>query len=75
MPEDWSIQQARILVVRLEHLSVDSIWAHRASGLRGSILRFIEKYENNTSLDDPEKLNELLNMGFYILEKSILIRY
>jgi len=61
--------------MRLERLSVDSIWAHRASGLRGSILRFIEKYENNTPLDDPEKLNELLNMGFYILEKSILIRY
>ena len=75
MPEDWSIQQARILVVRLEHLSVDSIWAHRASGIRGSILRFIEKYENSVQVDDPEKLNELLNMGFNILEKAILNRY
>ena len=47
------IKQAKQLVARLERISADSIWAHRSSGYRGSLLRWIERYER--SRQDPDK--------------------
>ena len=47
------IKQAKQLVARLERISADSIWAHRSSGYRGSLLRWIERYER--SRQDPNK--------------------
>jgi len=73
MFDERNIKQTRLLVIRLEHLSVDSVWAHRASGLRGSLLHIMEKYEIDGTLDHPEKLDELMNMGYYILEQAIKI--
>ena len=32
----------RLLMARLERLSVDSIWARRANGLRGSLVRALD---------------------------------
>ncbi len=58
------------LADRLEHLSADSIYAHRASGLRGSILRYIGRIESGEKMTgtDLAKLDILMNDGFYILE-------
>ena len=39
------VDTAKFLVARLERLSADSFWAHRASGLRGSLLRSLEAVE------------------------------
>jgi hypothetical protein len=58
------------LTDRLEHLSADSTYAHRASGLRGSLLHSIDRLEagENVSGEDQARLNELVGYGFEILE-------
>lgn len=59
------IQQAEILLDRLERLSADSTWAHRASGIRGALIRSLPR--NQTAVFDQEKLSALLEQGFKIL--------
>lgn len=58
------------LIDRLEHLSADSAYAHRASGLRGSLLRHVERIEKGAPLkrDIQNELNQLMQEGFQILE-------
>jgi hypothetical protein len=51
---------------RLERLSADSTYAHRASGLRGTFLRYIERLEAGTDIDITE-LDYLVDYGFEIL--------
>ncbi len=65
------IETAQAVAAMLERLSADSVWAHRASGLRGSLLRVIECAE--TSLPSPQdllSLERLVESGFDILEKA-----
>ncbi len=73
MNED-RIEVARLLTSRLERLSVDSYWAHRASGLRGSLLRCLEQIEVESAADDPagalRALEGLIEKGFAILERA-----
>jgi hypothetical protein len=58
------------LVNRLEHLSVDSAYAHRASGLRGSLLRYLSRLETGKKLEGEEQvqLDELIYSGYKIIE-------
>ena len=59
----------RLLAGRLERLSVDSIWARRASGLRGSVIRALETLDNG--LDVPaEHLDLLIEQSFQILRNA-----
>jgi hypothetical protein len=60
----------RRLSERLEHLSADSSYAHRASGLRGSLLRIIERIEAAEPITPVQQiqLEQLLQDGFEILE-------
>ena len=58
-----------MLLNRLERISVDSVWAHRASGLRGSLLHAIEKIEQGDPLDSPS-FKSLFKSGFHILQKA-----
>ena len=46
------IQLVRLLLARLERVSVDSYWAHRASGVRGGMLRALEKIEAGQPVDE-----------------------
>jgi len=55
-PEPGILVTARLLAVRMERLSADSLWARRSSGLRGSLLRSIEEID----LTPPEKKDDLL---------------
>jgi hypothetical protein len=68
--DDGTLELARRLVDRLEHLSADSTYAHRASGLRGSLLRTIERIEVGERMSSQEKaqLEELTSYGFEIIE-------
>ena len=76
--EGFSIEQARLLVARLERISADSTWAHRSSGLRGGLLRMVEYLE--TTRDEPidpgqrrrslEQLQQMIQQGFYMLEQA-----
>jgi hypothetical protein len=74
---DQRIDLARLLVFRLERLSADSYWAHRASGLRGSLLKSLDQIESNPkvfmqneSRKELEHLDQLIKNGFEILENA-----
>lgn len=64
-----TIQVTSLLIERLEHIPVDSIWAHRASGLRGSLLKIIEELEAGKESNQQE-LENLFKLGFYVLEAA-----
>ena len=55
-----------LLLARLERISVDSYWAHRASGVRGALIRSLEAQENA----DIQMLESLSKLGFQILERA-----
>jgi len=59
----------RLLLERLERVSVDSYWAHRASGVRGGLLRALERIEAGQVVDRPG-LSRLMDQGFQILERA-----
>jgi acyl-coenzyme A thioesterase PaaI-like protein len=63
------IELARRLASRLERLSADSIWAHRASGVRGSLLRWLDDHEHDPALavGDLHPLDLLVTRAFEIL--------
>ena len=63
------IALARLLADRLERLSADSYWAHQASGLRGSLLRLLERERRGDPVDGVQ-LGALVERGFKILEKA-----
>ncbi len=67
--ETQEIELVKRLVDRLEHLSADSIYAHRASGLRGSLLHWIERLEDGELMDQGRRnqLDQLVEYGFEIL--------
>jgi hypothetical protein len=66
---DELLDLLHLLLARLEKISADSIWAHRASGVRGSLIRMLENVEK----DEPVSLSavkRLMDLGFYILQKA-----
>ena len=60
---------SRLLLVRLERISADSVWAHRASGVRGSLIRMMENAEHGESISTSD-LKRLMDLGFHILQKA-----
>lgn len=58
----------RLLVSRLERLSVDSRWARRASGLRGNILKVLEEAEQGDVA--PRRIDLLVERSFEILRNA-----
>jgi len=75
-PEPVIVHAAQLLATGLERLSADSIWAHRASGLRGALLRSLEDWEAQTTCQtDPDnpilaRLDQLNRLGFAILTSA-----
>jgi hypothetical protein len=66
---DNGIELLRLLVARLERLSVDSHWARRASGLRGNIIKVLEEYNAGQEVE-PERLSALIQHTFEILRRA-----
>jgi hypothetical protein len=67
------IQEGYLLVAKLERLSADSGWAHKASGLRGSLLRQLAQLEDHPedfSAAQMTHLQALTATAFDILEKA-----
>ncbi len=60
---------SRLLLARLERISVDSYWAHRASGVRGALTKILGKIETGETVD-PDSLRQILAAGFEILERA-----
>jgi len=59
----------RLLLPRLERISVDSYWAHRASGVRGALVKILEQMETGATVD-PESLETNVLIGFEILQEA-----
>ena len=56
-----------LLLERLERISADSVWAHRASGVRGSLLKMVQQLENDPQAEHPDMMR-VVSYGFQILE-------
>lgn len=67
LPAEAKIIQ--MLLNRLERISADSVWAHRASGLRGSLLRLLEQFEEGTP-PEPAELKSAMRTAFQILRAA-----
>lgn len=68
-------EQARLLALRLERISVDSVWARRSSGHRGALLRWIERLEDveeeiELEPDERARFNALVEAGFTFLSRA-----
>ena len=70
------LSQANQLIARLERISADSVWAHRSSGYRGSLLKWIEHTEkclSNAVALDPSEMEHfeiLMEIGLRLLENA-----
>jgi hypothetical protein len=70
------LSQANQLTARLERISADSVWAHRSSGYRGSLLKWIEHAEKCLSGAVPLEKSEmqhfeiLMEIGLRLLENA-----
>jgi hypothetical protein len=60
---------AQLLLTRLERISADSHWAHRASGVRGALLKVLEQPGEHRPAQGSD-LNRLLVLGFAILQRA-----
>jgi len=58
-----------MLLNRLERISADSVWAHRASGLRGSLLRALEQFEEENPPETAE-IKSMMRSAFQILREA-----
>jgi len=56
----------QLLLARLERVSVDSYWAHRANGIRGALLKTLEELEKGTP-PSRGSINELISSALKIL--------
>jgi hypothetical protein len=73
------IESVKLLISRLERLSADSRWSHRASGLRGSLWRCVEELEVQKPCEGlretgarsvDARLERLMAQGYTILEQA-----
>ena len=67
-PED-NAKIIRLLLPRLERISADSYWAHRASGVRGTLTKLLERMETGEAIH-PESMKTNILIGFEILKEA-----
>lgn len=63
------INLIRMLLNRLERVSVDSYWAHRASGIRGGLIKALEELEKGNS-PGPARIDKLISAAFNVLTRA-----
>jgi hypothetical protein len=59
----------RLLISRLERISVDSYWAHRASSVRGALSKMLEQMEIGEPIAQTS-LNKTILIGLDILKDA-----
>jgi hypothetical protein len=71
--------QATLLTERLEKLPPDSVWARRASGVRGTLLKLLpelkaapilENHQRNCNIKNLEHIHFLIDRGYELLERA-----
>lgn len=63
------LRTLRFLLSRLERISADSSVAYRASGVRGSMLRMVEKLEAGRPFSD-QYLRRLIESAYSLLQTA-----
>jgi hypothetical protein len=71
------LEQAQLLIYRLERISADSIWARRSSGHRGALLKAVEDLEKRSQSQEIDAdsadlliLENLILTGYEFLENA-----
>ena len=69
------VEQARMVVRRLERLSADSRWSHIASGYRGSLIKMLDYLDSLPDIEqagqaERAELDFLIDQGFDLLFKA-----
>ena len=67
--DEEPLRTLRFLLARLERISADSVTAHRASGVRGAMLRAIDQFEKREQVPDYE-LKRLIESGYLLLQRA-----
>jgi len=67
--DNTKVELLRLLAQRLERLSVDSLWARRASGLRGNIIKVLNEIDEGEEAE-AERLNPLIERAFEVLRHA-----
>jgi hypothetical protein len=63
------VELLRMIAERLERLSVDSLWARRASGLRGNIIKVLNEIDDGKEVK-AARLNPLIERAFEVLRHA-----
>lgn len=66
---DEQLRTLYFLLSRLERISADSSVAYRASGVRGAMLRVVEKLEAGRPVSSQD-VRRLIESGYSLLEKA-----
>jgi hypothetical protein len=66
---DEQLRTLYFLLSRLERISADSSVAYRASGVRGSMLRVVEKLEAGRPVSSQD-VRRLIENAYHLLEKA-----
>jgi hypothetical protein len=66
---DEPIRTLNFLLSRLERISADSSVAYRASGVRGAMLRVVEKIEKGGTVSNQD-VKRLIESGYFLLQKA-----
>ncbi len=66
---DEPLRTLQFLLSRLERISADSAVAYRASGVRGSMLRVVEKIEAGRPVSG-EDVKRLIESAYLLLQKA-----
>jgi len=69
MDSTEELKLIRLLLDRLERVSADSYWAHRASGIRGGLIRHIEESEKGAPAGQGNN-EQLISSAFEILTRA-----
>ena len=66
---DESLRTLQFLLSRLERISADSSVAYRASGVRGAMLRVMEKIEDGRPVSSQD-VKRLVESAYLLLQKA-----
>ena len=67
--DDRTTNLIHLLLSRLERVTADSYWAHRASGVRGALLKTQQDIEEGRAVSLRE-VERQVQAGFDILERA-----
>jgi hypothetical protein len=66
---DEPLRTLNFLLSRLERISADSSVAYRASGVRGAMLRLVEKLEDGRPVSSQD-VKRLIESAYLLLQKA-----